>query len=146
MNVLKLNNLNEKDTKEIIATWKTSVEATHDFLTKEDIVNLEPQVIEGAKYVENFYVLKNDLGIIYAFLGVHDHKIEMLFVDNKVRGKGTGKFLINFAIQSCKATLVDVNEQNIQGVGFYKHMGFKEIGRSETDDAGNPFPILHLSL
>jgi len=39
-----------------------------------------------------------------------------------------------------------VNEQNLQGVGFYLHMGFVETGRSETDDQGRPYPLLHLRL
>jgi putative acetyltransferase len=41
---------------------------------------------------------------------------------------------------------VDVNEQNPQGVGFYRHMGFEQVGRSELDGQGNPFPLLHMRL
>ena len=39
---------------------------------------------------------------------------------------------------------VDVNEQNPQAVGFYNHMGFKVFKKSELDEQGNPFPILHM--
>lgn len=31
-------------------------------------------------------------------------------------------------------------------MGFYLRMGFAVAGRSETDDVGRPFPILHLRL
>lgn len=41
---------------------------------------------------------------------------------------------------------MDVNEQNPQAVGFYKHMGFDTFKRSEFDEQGNPFPILHMKL
>lgn len=41
---------------------------------------------------------------------------------------------------------VDVNEQNAQAVGFYMHMGFSIVGRSETDPDGKPYSILHLAL
>ncbi|WP_330656193.1 GNAT family protein [Alkaliphilus flagellatus] len=41
---------------------------------------------------------------------------------------------------------VYVNEQNIQGVGFYKYMGFDIFKKSELDEQGNPFPILHMKL
>lgn len=41
---------------------------------------------------------------------------------------------------------VDVNEQNVQGVGFYTHKGFDIFKRSELDEQGNPFPILHMKL
>ncbi|MBD5359047.1 MAG: GNAT family N-acetyltransferase, partial [Bacteroides sp.] len=41
---------------------------------------------------------------------------------------------------------VDVNEQNISALNFYLAKGFKVTGRDETDEAGRPYPILHLSL
>jgi ribosomal protein S18 acetylase RimI-like enzyme len=46
------------------------------------------------------------------------------------------------------ADSVDVNENegNDQAIGFYRHLGFRQIGRSPVDPAGNPFPILHLAL
>ena len=39
-----------------------------------------------------------------------------------------------------------VNEQNPQARGFYEHMGFTVRERSETDDQGNPYPILRMVL
>ncbi|MDR1040632.1 MAG: GNAT family N-acetyltransferase, partial [Deltaproteobacteria bacterium] len=41
---------------------------------------------------------------------------------------------------------VDVNEQNEQGVGFYRHLGFHVISRSEYDEQGRHFPLLHLEF
>lgn len=41
---------------------------------------------------------------------------------------------------------VDVNEQNDKALGFYLRMGFRIIGRNETDGMGKPYPILHLQL
>lgn len=29
-------------------------------------------------------------------------------------------------------------------VGVYRHMGFAATGRSPTDDAGRPYPLLHM--
>ena len=52
---------------------------------------------------------------------------------------------IHYAVTQLNAFLVDVNEQNSQGVGFYKHLGFKVISRSPLDGNGNPFPVLHMS-
>lgn len=40
--------------------------------------------------------------------------------------------------------LIDVNEQNQSAKAFYQVMGFEEYARSEVDDAGRPYPILHL--
>ena len=70
----------------------------------------------------------------------------MLFIDNDSRGKGIGKQLILYAINEQHATKVDVNEQNAQAVGFYEHMGFRTVTRSELDSEGKPYPILHMQL
>jgi putative acetyltransferase len=42
--------------------------------------------------------------------------------------------------------MVDVNEQNEQAVGFYRHLGFEVEGRSSVDGLGLPFPLLHMRL
>ena len=44
------------------------------------------------------------------------------------------------------ADCVDVNEQNPLALGFYESKGFHIVGRDDRDEAGRPFPILHLSL
>jgi len=62
------------------------------------------------------------------------------------QGRGIGKELLLFALAQQKVKRVDVNEQNEQAVGFYKHMGFVSISRSELDGAGKPYPILHMEL
>ena len=70
----------------------------------------------------------------------------MLFIDADARGQGIGKKLLKFAFANLGAKYVDVNEQNELGVGFYEHMGFIQASRSEHDEQGRPFPILHLEL
>jgi putative acetyltransferase len=37
-----------------------------------------------------------------------------------------------------------VNEQNPAACGFYEHLGFVVVGRSEVDGTGRPFPLLHM--
>jgi putative acetyltransferase len=37
-------------------------------------------------------------------------------------------------------------EQNEQAAKFYQKMGFYVINRSERDNEGKPYPILHLAL
>ena len=69
----------------------------------------------------------------------------MLFIDSDLRGQGYGAALIEFAKRR-GVTKVDVNEQNPSALNFYKAKGFRIIGRDETDEAGRPYPILHLYL
>ncbi|PRB36093.1 hypothetical protein CQ020_22075 [Arthrobacter sp. MYb23] len=40
----------------------------------------------------------------------------------------------------------DVNEQSASGRAFYAARGFVEVGRSEVDDEGRPFPVLRLQF
>lgn len=146
INIYILSNINKKDMDDILVVWESSVRATHNFLSEEDIISIKPQVKEGANHVSKFMCVRDDKSTIQAFMGVHDSKIEMLFVSDEYRGKGIGKRIVEYAINTLNIKYVDVNEQNIQGVGFYKHMGFDTFKRSEFDEQGNPFPILHMKL
>ncbi|KRU28228.1 GNAT family acetyltransferase [Clostridium sporogenes] len=141
-----LNNINKDDMDNILNVWESSVRATHTFLKEEDIISIKPQVKEGVDYVSKLLCVRDEKGVIQAFMGVHQSKIEMLFVDSNNRGNGIGKKLIDYAINVLNAKFVDVNEQNTQGVGFYKYMGFDTFKRSEFDDHENPFPILHMKF
>lgn len=145
-NIEIIKNVTDKDMTDILQVWESSVKATHLFLTEADIVSLRPFVEEGVKFISNLAVIRDEEGTIQAFIGVHDNKIEMLFVKDTCRGKGLGKHLVNWAINTLNIKFVDVNEQNEQGLGFYKYMGFEVFDRSELNEQGNPFPILHMKL
>jgi putative acetyltransferase len=131
---------------EMLDVWENSVRATHDFITEEDIEFFKPIIIEQAFPAVTLKCVKNTSGSILGFMGLHENKIEMLFILNEVRGQGIGKLLLQYAIENLTTTKVDVNEQNPLAVDFYKHMGFKVVSRSPIDDMGKPFPILHMTL
>lgn len=76
---------------------------------------------------------------------LHESHLEALFVDASARGLGVGKRLISHALALHPDLSVDVNEQNQQAIEFYQHMGFQVTGRSEQDNQGRPYPLLHLS-
>jgi len=130
----------------LVAVWESSVRATHHFLLESDIAALRPQLLNA--YLPNLKVVvaRDEDGVIHGFLGVDENRIEMLFVDDASRGEGVGKMLLQYAIAEFSVNEVDVNEQNPQGVAFYRHMGFEQVGRSERDGQGNPFPLLHMRL
>ncbi|MEL4068678.1 acetyltransferase [Ochrobactrum sp. GPK 3] len=132
------------DAPALTEIWRASVRATHDFLSPDDFNELEKLV--GEQYLPNVEVdvIEND-GKPVGFMGMTDNNIDSLFISPDQRGKGIGKHMIAYAKQRGALT-VDVNEQNTQGVGFYRHLGFVETGRSETDDQGRPYPLLHLKL
>lgn len=125
--------------------WENSVRTSHHFLTEVDIANLKPYVKEALQAIDTLLIASE--GQEYAaFCGIQDGKIEMLFAAPEFFGKGIGRQLVGIAVKDYGATLVDVNEQNPKAAGFYRHMGFEEYRRDETDDQGNPFPILRMRL
>ena len=135
---------NKNDYETLIGIWERSVRATHKFLDETSISEIKEALMpDYFPNVELYAVSDNDL--LVGFIGLHDNKIEMLFIDNENRGQGYGSMLLEFAKQK-GATKVDVNEQNPLALAFYQAKGFRVTGRNETDDAGRPYPILHLSL
>lgn len=79
-------------------------------------------------------------------MGIEADKIEMLFVSPRYFGNGTGRKLVELAVSQYGVRYVDVNEQNPQAAGFYRHIGFEVSERTATDEQGNPFPILKMKL
>ena len=122
------------DYPRLMEIWESAVLSTHDFLKEEDFLY----------YKERLPVEQE--GILIGFMGIAEGNLEMLFIDNKYRGAGIGKKLITYAIDNLQVTKVDVNEQNVQAVGFYKYMGFNIYKRSNLDGEGKEYPILHMQL
>lgn len=130
---------------ELVGIWRSAVEATHDFLTADDVDFYEGRLAnEYLKMVEVTVAVVD--GRPVGFSGVADGNLEMLFVDAQYRGSGAGSVLLRDAVARHPGLSIDVNEQNPQAVGFYLHHGFVTLRRSETDADGRPFPILHLGL
>ena len=146
MQIKPLEERNDIIINQLTDIWQSSVIATHDFLSSADIAELTPQVREYLKSIETLHCYYDKNGSIQGFLGMEGKKIEMLFIPADCIGKGIGKALLNYAITNLGAIYVDVNEQNDKATGFYLHMGFRVISRSELDGQGRPFPILHLGL
>lgn len=128
----------------IMRVWESSVKATHHFLQEADFLFFKDCIPKEYLPQLNVYVLEN--GDIRGFIGVGGDSLEMLFIDADARGKGYGKRLLQFALDVCGITHVDVNEQNEQAVGFYKKMGFVQAGRSERDGQGKDYPVLHMVI
>lgn len=138
--------LGKTDYQEIIEVWEASVRATHHFLKEGDIQYFKSLIL--AYYLDTvaLFGVRSESKKLLGFLGVHEDKIEMLFLHPDSFGKGIGKQLTLFAIHDLGATKVDVNEDNPQAVGFYEHVGFKTVSRSELDPLGKPFPILSMEF
>ena len=128
----------------LLTVWESSVRATHLFLSEKEIENIKQYVPQALREIPHLLIAKNQDGAPIAFAGVDGHKLEMLFVSAENRGKGVGRQLLQYVVNTYVVNELAVNEQNPQAIGFYEHMGFQTYKRSETDEQGGPYPILYM--
>ncbi|MFM1728465.1 acetyltransferase [Prescottella soli] len=127
----------------LVRIWRSAVDATHDFLTAEDVDFYRSRMVSDYLPAVDLAVAEVD-GTPAGFSGLVDNSLEMLFVADAQRGQGVGSALLRRAVADHPDLHLDVNEQNPQAVGFYERHGFVVTGRSATDADGRPFPILHM--
>ena len=146
------------DHARIYDIWARSVKATHDFLSEADFTEIAEMV--KVHYIPNapFHVIVDDSDIALGFMGLStpDERpanvpegksfinMDSLFLDPDSFGLGLGKALLQAPKDGYDIVRLDVNEQNPKAHGFYTSQGFVQTSRSETDDQGRPFPILHM--
>ena len=71
----------------LLLIWESSVRATHDFLSEQDIIMLRPDVLNALRHVPVLFIALEDEKPV-AFLGMDGENVEMLFVDASFRGFG----------------------------------------------------------
>jgi putative acetyltransferase len=133
------------DSDRAIEIWRRSVDATHDFLSLDHRAAIEVEVRHFLPKTP-MWLAVDDADQPQAFMILSAFKIEGLFIDPEARGDGIGRALVEHARTFIPQPMVDVNEQNQQALGFYEHLGFERIGRSELDDEGRPYPLIHLQI
>ena len=146
MKQIKKEERSKKLIKELLNVWESSVRATHNFLSNEEIEKIKEYVPQALAGISNLIVETDENEKPIAFMGIQENKLEMLFIKNSERGKGIGKKLLNYGIEKYGVNKVTVNEDNPQAKGFYEHMGFKVYKRNELDDQGNNYPVLYMKL
>ncbi|WP_302047770.1 GNAT family N-acetyltransferase [Megamonas funiformis] len=135
---------NETLIHKLTIIWQKSVEATHLFLSPQDIKDILPQVVIGLKQIPILLVSFTDDDEPIGFAGIADDKLEMLFLNPDYFQQGIGYKMISTAIQDYQIKYVDVNKQNPKALKFYLRQGFTIFKRSPVDSDNRPFPILHL--
>ena len=131
----------------LFGIWLRSVRATHDFVSPEDIRAYIPLVRDYLGSCEpEFWVVSSDDGAVMGFMGLAGSRIEALFLSPECRGRGAGRQLVQHARTLRGELTTDVNEQNHAARRFYERCGFVVEGRSELDDTGRPYPLLHMRL
>ncbi|HFZ8996966.1 TPA: acetyltransferase [Citrobacter freundii] len=142
--VISIRRSRHEEGEKLIAIWRRSVDATHDFLAASYRAELEAMVIDFLPEAPLWVAVTSEDEPV-AFMLLTGEHMDALFVDPAFRGCGVGKLLIEHALTQAPHLTTSVNEQNTQAVGFYKKVGFKVTGRSEVDDLGKPYPLLKLA-
>lgn len=136
---------NKNHRLQLLSVWEKSVAATHHFLKAADLAEIK-EIVWSIDFnsIPVFCLLHNDS--VIGFIGVVEKKVEMLFILPEFFGKRLGEKLMNFATTELHADEVDVNEQNINAVQFYKKSGFEIYDRTEKDGQGKDYPLLKMKL
>ena len=131
----------------LLDIWLRSVQATHTFLSADDIQFFLPLVRDYlASRDAELWVICTAADTPIGFMGMAGNKIEALFLAPEFHRCGGGRQLVRHARALKGELTVEVNEQNPEACRFYEACGFVVEGRSELDGSGRPFPLLHLRL
>lgn len=135
------------DGETLLDCWLRSVSATHAFVSQADIEAMVPDV-RGylSSNTADIWVACDDAGTVMGFMGMSGSKMDALFLAPECHRRGVGRLLVNHARALHAELAVDVNEQNVAALKFYEACGFAVQGRSELDEQGRPYPLLHLRL
>ena len=144
---MKIRRATPADREVLFDIWLRAVQATHHFVSADDIQSLIPVVREYlASTQPEFWVLSAANGAVMGFMGMLGSKMEALFIAPDFHRQGAGRRLVEHARALYGELTTDVNEQNHAARIFYDACGFIVEARSELDDTGRPYPLLHMRL
>jgi len=134
-----------EDGSRAVEIWRAAVDATHHFLTPESRAEIDLAVQDFLPKTD-LWLAVDEADLPIGFTIASEGRMDGLFVDPAYHGRGVGRALVMHALAENPALTTDVNEQNPAALAFYEHLGFVRTGRSETDEDGRPYPLIHLRL
>ena len=120
----------QKDIDTVMDIWLSSNIQAHSFIPKEYWMNYFRQVKEILPQATVYVYEKN--GSVHGFIGLTEHHIEGIFVEESMRGKGIGTQLLNHAKQFFSSLTLQVYEENQSALRFYFKEGF-QIKKKQMD-------------
>jgi putative acetyltransferase len=126
------------DREVLLDVWLRSVQATHRFVSDEDIQSMIPQVRDYlASREPEFWVLCDDSGVIRGFMGMSGSRMDSLFLTLEFQRRGAGRRLVLHAHALHGELTTDVNEQNPRPAGSTRRADSSwKGGRSATTRGG----------
>jgi putative acetyltransferase len=142
---MRIRSARAGDAARLLEIWETAVRSSHHFLSEDDVGFFRAVVRDNYLPTAEVHVLVDEHGAPLGFVGLYQAVVEALFVAPDHHGRGLGRALIEHARSLRGPLTVDVNEQNVQALGFYRRLGFRQVGRSPLDTEGRPFPLIHMA-
>lgn len=146
MEIKKVTSRDDFIIEKLFQIWHKSVKVSHLFLSDQEIEAIADYVPMALKQVEMLFIAENDKDEPIGFMGIEQNRLEMLFVLPLETGKGIGKKLLLHAMHEYAVDELCANEDNPKAKAFYEHIGFQAYQRTETDEQGNPYPLLYMKL
>ena len=116
---------------ELSDIWERSVRATHHWFDETDIRLLKATLPAHIDAFAHLLVAREKEKIL-GFIGIHDHFMDMLFVDADMQRRGIGTALLRELIgeaerRGVRQTELDVVAENRRARGLYEKMGFRAV-------------------
>jgi len=89
--MIRLRSSKPDDAAELLQVWRNAVDSSHEFLTPEDRVAIDPLVADYVASAELLIATRNDRPV--AFMGVTGQNIDSLFIDPSAQRIGIGRLL-----------------------------------------------------
>ena len=81
------------ETGRLYEIWHDAVRASHDFISADDMAEIEHMVKTEYLPGNDFWVAADDDGDIVGFMRLEGSHVDSLFVDPQAQGKGAGRSL-----------------------------------------------------
>ena len=146
MEILEVSDRTSFLIEQLLNVWEASVRTTHLFLSDAEVNQIKSYVPQALEGVAHLIIVETENGEPLGFMGIENQRLEMLFLSPAERGKGLGRQLLQYGMKNYGLQELTVNEQNLQAVDFYEHLGFEIYKKTECDEEGNPYPLWYMKL
>lgn len=124
-------------------TLHVGFEKDEALYVRENLINFNKKQVAYTEEEKINIILKDDeqriLGGILGYIDWKCFHIEILWVDDELRGQGQGKVLMNHAETIAKekgCNLIRLETFSFQAPDFYKKLGYKVLGKLENYPEG----------
>jgi putative acetyltransferase len=117
----------QRDTDDLIEVWYRASVIAHHFVPKDFWAQERAAIRARYLPIAETYIYEED-GRLLGFISLLEKHIGGLFIDPEAQGRGIGADLVRHAASLHGALTVNAFKLNTKALGFYRRMGFVDIG------------------